>query len=286
MTIWAGSFVLVKLALPTVGPLTIAGLRYFLAYLVLLPFVWIAPNRRRPASRKTWLQLALLGIIAYALGNGTMFWALKFIPATTGSLLFGMSPLIIMGGSALWLREIPVGWQIAGTLLALVGSALFFSPGLQAGEPLGLVLALAAQVSFTAFGLLSRDMARHQRVDTLTLTALPLGIGGSFILLVALLTEGLPHPAAQAWLVIAVLAVVNSALGYILYNHALQTLTALEMNVMLNLGPLGTALIAAPVLAEKLLPVQVTGVGAVVVGVVIVQWFGQSNVGKVDEVVK
>ena len=35
--IWASSFVLVKMILSNIGPLTIAGLRYFLAFLILLP---------------------------------------------------------------------------------------------------------------------------------------------------------------------------------------------------------------------------------------------------------
>ena len=37
--IWSSTFVVVKLGLETLGPLTIAGLRYLLGSLVLLPFM-------------------------------------------------------------------------------------------------------------------------------------------------------------------------------------------------------------------------------------------------------
>jgi drug/metabolite transporter (DMT)-like permease len=53
------------------------------------------------------------------------------------------------------------------------------------------------------------------------------------------------------------LAAVNTALGYILYNHALQVLTAFEMNVMLNLSPLWTALMAWFLLSERLFTLAV-----------------------------
>ena len=60
-------------------------------------------------------------------------------------------------------------------------------------------------------------------------------------------------------------------LAYVLYNHSLQTLTALEMNVMLNLTPLGTALLAWWLLGEKLGFVQIIGMVIMIVGVVFVQ---------------
>ena len=80
--IWASSFIFVKMALTELGPLTIGGLRYFLGFACLLPFL-----RRRSFAlgREGWWQMALLGFSAYTLANGALFWALRFLPATTGS---------------------------------------------------------------------------------------------------------------------------------------------------------------------------------------------------------
>ena len=58
MGIWATSFVLVKTGLAYTGPFTLAGLRYFLAFLLLLP--WLAhgrPIRVWPAT--VWWRLFL-----------------------------------------------------------------------------------------------------------------------------------------------------------------------------------------------------------------------------------
>jgi drug/metabolite transporter (DMT)-like permease len=56
-----------------------------------------------------------------------------------------------------------------------------------------------------------------------------------------------------------------------LYNHSLRILTALEMNVMLNLSPLGTALLAWLLLGERVTILQLAGMVVVIIGVVLVQ---------------
>jgi drug/metabolite transporter (DMT)-like permease len=67
------------------------------------------------------------------------------------------------------------------------------------------------------------------------------------------------------------LAAVNTALGYVLYNHALQSLTAFEMNVLLNLSPIWTALMGWLLLDEILTTLQVAGMVVVILGVMLVQ---------------
>jgi drug/metabolite transporter (DMT)-like permease len=114
-------------------------------------------------------------------------------------------------------------------------------------------------------------VVRGQKVDTLSLTAIPLALGGGCLLLVALPLEGLPHASPVTWGLVLWLAAVNTALGYILYNHALQVLTAFEMNVMLNLSPVWTALMAWFLLGERLSLLQWIGMVIVIVGVMLVQ---------------
>lgn len=266
--IWASSFVFVKMSLPELGPLTIGGLRYFLGFACLLPFL-----RRNPFSltRAQWLRMGLLGLSAYTVGNGALFYALQYLPATTISFLMSLVTLFTLLGGMFWLKEIPTRLQAAGAAVALGGMALFFSPGLKPGEPLGLLAYAVALTGFVFFALAGRSLARLNSVDTLTLTALPLAIGGGLLLAFALPLEGIPSAPPTTWGLILWLAAVNTALGYILYNHALKTLTAFEMNVLLNLSPLWTALIGWLLLGESLVPLQWAGILAVMAGVLMVQ---------------
>jgi drug/metabolite transporter (DMT)-like permease len=76
--IWASSFIFVKLLLKNLGPLTIGGLRYFIGFLVLLPFM-LRKGRLDALPRRMWLRLLLIGLSAYTIGNGAMFWSLKYL---------------------------------------------------------------------------------------------------------------------------------------------------------------------------------------------------------------
>lgn len=284
--IWASTFVFVKLALEEAGPLTVAGLRYFGAFVLLLPVLAWRWNLGRPPSlhdapvryrgsplrsSRIWLRLLLIGLTAYTIGNGALYWGLQHMPATTASLLISLTPLPVLLISIFWLREPAAPVQIAGLIVCLVGGIIFLSPGSLAGEPLGIALGTAALFSFAMFGALGREVARDRKVDTLSLTALPLGFGGGLLLIIAFPIEGLPPLSAGGWAIVVWLAVVNTVFAYLIYNHALQTLTALEMNILFNLGPIGTALIAWPLLGEELTAAQYAGMAMVIAGVIAVQ---------------
>ncbi|MFQ5793926.1 MAG: DMT family transporter [Candidatus Bipolaricaulia bacterium] len=270
--IWASSFVLVKIGLDYMGPLTMAGLRYFLAFLLLLPFMTRNRNITRSMPSRLWIRLFFIGLSAYTIGNGALFWGLKYVPATTGSFLFSLIPLPILFASVLWLKEIPTPLQLAGIVVSLVGSVLFFAPGFSAGESLGIGIVVVGLISFAGFAILGREVARDRQVDTLSLTAIPLAFGGGILLLVAFPMEGLPRFPTMAWGIVLWLAVINTAFAYMLYYHSLQVLTAVEMNVMLNLAPLVTAVLAWFLLSERLGMIQIIGMITAIIGVVLVQW--------------
>jgi len=204
-------------------------------------------------------------------GNGALFWGLKYLPATTVSFLMSLSPLLILIGGTIWLKEIPTRWQVFGIIVSLLGSVLFFSSGLQSGEPVGIIIVIVGLIGFMLFGVFGREIAKGKQLDTLTLTTIPLAIGGGFLLLIAFLIERMPLFSVKSVGIALWLAIVNTALAYVLYNHSLQILTALEMNMILNLTPLGTALLAWWLLGERLSFLQIIGMVVMITGVIFVQ---------------
>ncbi|MBI5627652.1 MAG: DMT family transporter, partial [Candidatus Rokubacteria bacterium] len=246
-------------------------LRYFTAFLLLLPWMAVAGGLKRNPAPGHWGRLFLIGVCAYPLSNGALFWGLQYVPATTGAFLHSLLPLPTLLLALIWLGEIPTRLQVIGLAVALAGSALFFSPGLSAGDPLALGVISLGVVAFGVFVVLSRALARGGRVPTLPLTALPLGFGGGLLLLVALPTERAAAPSLDGWAAVLWLAVVNTALAYLLYNHSLRILTALQSIVLLSLSPLGTALLAGLLLGERVAALQVIGLLVAIVGVLLVQ---------------
>ncbi|HEU68079.1 MAG TPA: EamA family transporter [Candidatus Acetothermia bacterium] len=151
------------------------------------------------------------------------------------------------------------------------GSVLFFLPTLEVGDATALGALAVAILAFAVLPVVGRELARDQSVGTIPLTAIPLGIGGGVLLVMALGWEGLPRLPLPAWGIVGGLALVNTALAYLVYNHALRSLTATEANVILNLSPLGTALLAWVTLGETLSPLRIVALATVLLGAGLVQ---------------
>jgi drug/metabolite transporter (DMT)-like permease len=71
--------------------------------------------------------------------------------------------------------------------------------------------------------------------------------------------------SARGWLAVAGLGIFGSGLAYIMYHEALHVLPASQLGVFLNLEPVITMLLAAPMLGEPVTPLVLLG-GAMIVG--------------------
>lgn len=274
--IWASSFVIVKIGLTFLPPFTLAGLRYFSAFLLLLPILFAGERVPRQAlDRDTWLRLAVMGLAAYLVGNGLLFWSLQVLPATTGSFLYSFTPIMVLLLGVVALHEFPTRFQLVGIGIALLGSYVFFAVHLSLQQIQAVGGVLLSTAAFAVFSILGRGFARNDRLSSLTLTAWPLCFGGGSLLLVAWFAEGYATLTLAVIGIILWLSVVNTALAYVLWNDALRTLKAFELNVFANVTPLATALIAWLALDESLSLRQAAGILIVLAGVSLVQWAGR-----------
>ncbi len=271
--IWSSSFVFSKIGLAYLGPFTIVSLQYIIAFLVLLPLIIRQWNQVQRLPSHIWKRLLVIGLCAYTVGNGTLIWGLQYIPAATGALLLSFSPLLVLLASVVWLKEVPGHWQVVGVFIVFVGSILFFSPGVESGEPLGILIVSFGLVGFVLFSILGREIAGTEQTNTILLTAFPFAFGGGVLLVIAVILEGPPPLSIPGWGIILWLAIIDTAVAYALYNHSLRILTAIEMNVMLALSPLGTAILGWFLLKESLNLIEVIGILIVIFGVFLVQQY-------------
>jgi len=284
--LWATSWVLIKIGLRASLPaITFAGLRYFIAFLCLLPFILIDPIHRntiRSFSRATWIQLTLLGIMFYAVTQGAQFISLAFLPAATLSLLLNFSPIFVALPSGFLNKEPPSIIQWSGILLSTIGAIVYFLPlNIPSGQMFGLTIAFIGVLANSGSSLLGRQVNHRSGLSPILITSISMGIGGSLLLVVGATTQGFGHLDLVQWLIVGWLAIVNTALAFTLWNNSLRTLTAVESSIINSTMLPQIAVLAWLFLDEPLNIRQIFGIVLVGVGTLIVQlWRSSPNPNK------
>lgn len=275
--LWSTSWVLIKFGLEDIPALTFAGLRYFLAFLLLLPFFWRSAGATplRALTRRDWWLLLSLGVVYYTITQGMMFVTLAYIPAIAFSLLLNATAVIVAVLGIWLLAERPSWGQWVGTAVFLLGCAVYFYPSeIPAGQMIGYLFALIALTANAFASILGRAVNRHSRLHPLTVTVVSMGLGSALLLTAGLLLEPWPQISWQNWLVIAWLALVNTAWAFTLWNQSLRTLTAMESSIINNTMLIQIAILAWLFLGESLGWIEVIGLALAAVGVLLVQLKG------------
>lgn len=245
--LWSTSFVIIKIGLAEIPPLTFAGLRYTIAFICLLPFAFTKTNSSviKNLEKKDWLKLILLGFLFYAFTQGTQFIGLSLLPAVTVSLWLNFTPLIVAVMAIFLINEYPTILQWIGVFLFILGIFTYFFPvALSENRESGLIVMTIGVLANSASAVLGRNINRESRMNPIVVTIISMGIGSIILLAVGIILQGLPEISFQNFLYLIWLAVINTALAFTIWNFTLRTLSAMESSII-N----GTMLIQIAILA-------------------------------------
>ena len=255
--LWSSSWVLIKFGLADIPALTFAGLRYMLAFLVLLPVAWRRGTLRslRGLPRTAWIRLFVLGILFYAVTQGAQFVGLALLPAITVNLLLNFTTVLVALMGMVWLAEHLTPLQWGGVILSLAGAVVYFVPVvIPPDQGWGVVVVMIGVLANAVSSILGRAVNRTGTLPPLGVTVISMGVGAAILLESGIAFQGLPPISVRGWISIAWLAVVNTAFAFTLWNHTLRTLRAVESSVINS-----TMLVQIPLLAWLFLGENPTG---------------------------
>jgi len=272
--LWSSSWVFIKFGLEDIPALTFAGLRYFLAFLCLLPFALRRSSLQKLASltKAQWRQLILLGLVLYTVTQGAQFLGLFYLPAVTVSLILSFSPAVVALFSSPLLNEQLTSRQWWGIIIFLSGTLLYFIPvefPLEAWIGIGVVVVGVLANSGSA--ILGRAVNRDLHLGALTITTVSMGIGAVVLLGVGIGFQGIPELSFSHWGIILWLAVVNTAFAFTLWNITLRSLTATESSIINNTMLIQIALLAWLFLGETIDVKEGLGLALALFGTLMVQ---------------
>jgi drug/metabolite transporter (DMT)-like permease len=279
--LWSSSWVIMRVGMDDeeLPPLTFAGMRYVAAAVVLGVVTAARPATRtevRSLSAPALRQLALLGVVFYAINQGAVFVAVEAQPVATTSLVLSLTPLVVAGASGRFLGEAPSTNLLFGAVLVPIGAAAYLSGDLGA-TAIGITSAVIALGANTAASLMGRSVNRAAHTSPLVTTTVSMSVGAILLLSTGFAVDGFVSLSMRAVVIIAWLAVVNTALAFTLWNLSLRHLNAGESAVINNTMMLQIAFLGWLFLDEAPTGVQWIGLVVVSAGIAIAQLRGHNG---------
>lgn len=272
--LWSTSWVLIKIGLDDIPALTFAGLRYMLAFVCLLPLAWRGGHLSalRQASRATWQRLIALGLLLYTVTQGAQFLGLERLPAATVSLLFSFTTGVVALLSIPLLSERPTRGQWGGIVIYLLGALIYFYPVTFPRQQIeGLLIMLVGVLANAFSAVLGREVNRAATLPALAVTVSSMGIGATLLLSVGVVVQEVPALSIQNWVIVAWLALINTAFAFTLWNHTQRTLPAVETSIINNTMLIQIAVLAWIFLGETLSAREIGGLALAALGTLLVQ---------------
>ena len=223
--LWGGSFPLLRIASPALGPWLLAGLRCVLAAAVLGILMHVL--RERWPARTAWPRLALMSLLTVVAPFVLFNWAALIIPAGYSAVLNATAPLFGVLAAAAAGDERLSGRRLLGCAIGFAGVALLVQLGPVAVTTPVLLAALACTGAAAGYGIGSIMMKRA----TLEHDALPASaMVHVAAALVLLLPAGASVPAAHfttgAMVAVAVLGLFTSGLMYWISMRLMRVIPA------------------------------------------------------------
>ncbi len=232
--LWSSGGLFIKMI--SWNPVAIAGLRSFIAMMVILAYV------RRP--RFTWAFPQIGGAVAYATTVTLFVVATKLTTAANAILLQYTAPVYVAFLGAWFLGERTRYFDWLTISVVIGGMVLFFFDRLFPGRLLGNLIAIVSGVSFAFFVLFMRMQKNESPAESVLLGNLLAG-------LVSLPFVFGSMPSGPTWLGVLFLGVVQLGLSYVLYSKAIRHVTALEAILIPSIEPILNPIWVFLVLGER-----------------------------------
>lgn len=253
---WGGTFVAGRLLAPVLDPYTAAFLRFMLASVLLLGWLWWRQRRLPVVTGRQLVGVVLLGATGVFAYNLLFFSGLKTVEAGRASLIIAANPVLIALASAWLFGERLGALRLCGVALSVFGAMLIVARGdlaalLAGGIGRGELLLLGCVLSWVAYTLIGRRLLRGMSPLVAVTYA---SVAGALMLTTLQLHHGeltVPPPTdPRVWATIVYLAVFGTVLAFVWYYEGVRAIGAARAGQFINLVPVSGVIFGAWLLNE------------------------------------
>jgi len=264
---WGTTYVTITQFLPHGRPLLVATMRVLPAGVVLV-VIGSLTSRWRPRAAE-WGRTAVLAVFNFGIFFPLLSAAVYRLPGGVAAAVGGLQPLLVAAFTWVLAGRRPRRRELAVGLLAAVGVGLVaIRPG--AGlDPVGLLAAAGANVSFAVGVVLTKRFPAP--TNRIAATGWQLLMGGAMLLpLTAIVEGGPPALTARNLIGFAYLSLFGTALAFIIWFNGIRRLPSAAPPLLGLAAPVTGAVLGWAILGQSLAPPQLAGfaitIGAITYG--------------------
>ncbi|MFK0384461.1 DMT family transporter [Agrobacterium sp. NPDC090273] len=269
--LWGGSFFFIGIAVKELPPVTIVTLRVFLAAIALL-IVCRVMGLHLPRQGAVWRAFFGMGLLNNIIPFCLIVWGQTHIASGLASVLNATTPLFtVIVAHFLTTDEKMTGNKLAGVLIGFAGVATMIGSTAFAGATSGFwgqIAILGAAISYAFASIFGRRFKAMGVPPLMTATG---QISSSTLMLIplALLIDKpwtLTMPGLETWGALVGIALLSTALAYLIFFRILATAGATNLALVTFLIPVSAILLGSMFLGERLEPKHFAGMAMIAAG--------------------
>ncbi|MVA26071.1 DMT family transporter [Agrobacterium vitis] len=269
--LWGGSFLFIGILVKVWPPLTIVTARVALAAIALWIIVRLS-GQSVPRRAEVWLAFLGMGLLNNVIPFTLIVWGQTHIPVGLAAIFNATTPLFgVIIAHFLTADEKLTANRLTGVLIGVAGVAVMIGPavlGHLGADLWGELAVMLAAISYAFAGLFGR------RFKTMGLAPLLPAAGqvtaATVVLLpITLMVDApwtLPVPGLDSIAALLGLALLSTAVGYVLFFRILSTAGATNLMLVTILIPPSAILLGALVLGDQVAPRHLVGMVLIALG--------------------
>lgn len=252
---WGTTYLAIRIALETVPPLLMTGLRWSAAGAFIVAAL-VVRGTTLPA-RPSWLPLAILGVLFMGIGNGGVVWAEQYIPSGLAAVLVAAIPFWMVGVERFMNNPEPItAPKVGGLMLGFAGIVLLVWPELTIGAGRSFLLGVGATQLACLGWAIGSSYARRRHADenVIAAAALQMLFGGLIVTAAGTLAgewQALSF-TPRTLTALVYLFVFGSIVGFLSYAYALKHLPVATVSLYAYINPIIAVVLGTAVLGEPL----------------------------------
>ena len=242
------SFLFSKTLLRSMMPMSILGVRFTLAFLLLAAVF----RKKLAACTRAGLRGGVLLGVLYTVCMTFEMYGLRLVDTGVSALIENMAIVLVPVYAALLTKTVPERKTMLCAGLAVAGVGfLSLAQSHLAGGGLGILLVVLAAMTYAACILATEKVSRE--ADPMTIGIVQLGTMGALSLAVSLISGGFSVPQTGGqWLMMLMLVLVCSCFGFALQPVGQKYVPAETAAVFTVVNPLTASLMGILIARESL----------------------------------